>query len=251
MVINMLDDLRRANRIASQRGRGPGRVGLCLGAACVLLVLEPVPPDAECDAPEPAARSCPATRTGARRRGWLGSGVVARGRAVEHHRQRLAAAVLRVCVEERGPILDARHALRAVHGRPPGRRNTLTLFRVRSGGSQRMASCRVGSRCSARARTFAHGDCRLAIVCYPNSLGLLRQLRFASSAKAVSAVTVTVTARPSGTESVEEEVFTPGRAERTRRGQRVQSRRRSGPTCFGSCGHIGNDKSLQHARRAT
>ena len=156
MVINMLDDLRRANRIASQRGRGPGRVGLCLGAACVLLVLEPVPPDAECDAPEPAARSCPATRTGARRRGWLGSGVVARGRAVEHHRQRLAAAVLRVCVEERGPILDARHALRAVHGRPPGRRNTLTLFRVRSGGSQRMASCRVGSRCSARARTIAH-----------------------------------------------------------------------------------------------
>jgi hypothetical protein len=162
MVINMLDDLRRANRIASQRGRGPGRVGLCLGAACVLLVLEPVPPDAECDAPEPAARSCPATRTGARRRGWLGSGVVARGRAVEHHRQRLAAAVLRVCVEERGPILDARHALRAVHGRPPGRRNTLTLFRVRSGGSQRMASCRVGSRCSARARTIAHGDCKLA-----------------------------------------------------------------------------------------
>ena len=179
MVINMLDDLRRANRIASQRGRGPGRVGLCLGAACVLLVLEPVPPDAECDAPEPAARSCPATRTGARRRGWLGSGVVARGRAVEHHRQRLAAAVLRVCVEERGPILDARHALRAVHGRPPGRRNTLTLFRVRSGGSQRMASCRVGSRCSARARTIAHGDCRLAIVCYPNLWlpGLLRQLR--------------------------------------------------------------------------
>jgi hypothetical protein len=56
MVVSMLDDLRRSNRVASQPGRWPGCLGLC-GAVCVLLVVTLVPTDAKCDAPEPAPRN--------------------------------------------------------------------------------------------------------------------------------------------------------------------------------------------------